>query len=108
VSTPADEPDAERLKALDDRLKSISAAQQAASAPDPIGEKYGKVNTAWRMVVELVVGMTLGMGIGYGLDRLFGTIPIFLMVFSLLGFAAGVRVMMRTAQDVQRQHADKD
>jgi ATP synthase protein I len=54
------------------------------------------------MVTELVAGMLLGLGIGWGLDALFGTAPIFLVVFALLGFAAGVRTMLRTAEEVRR------
>lgn len=53
------------------------------------------------MVIELVVGMGLGLAIGYGLDALFGTRPIFLVVFALLGFAAGIRTMLRTAEEVR-------
>ena len=34
---------------------------------------------------------------------LFGTIPLFLVLFILLGLAAGIRVMMRTAAELQRQ-----
>ena len=34
---------------------------------------------------------------------LFGTMPLFLVLFILLGLAAGIRVMMRSAADVQRQ-----
>ena len=49
------------------------------------------------MVIELVTGMVLGMGIGYGLDVLFGTLPIFLIIFSLFGFAAGIKTMLGTA-----------
>ena len=45
-----------------------------------------------------------GFGIGYGLDWLFGTLPIFLILFIGLGFVAGVRTMMRTAQEVQNMH----
>lgn len=56
---------------------------------------------AWRMMIDLVVGVLIGCGIGYGLDRLFGTIPAFLILFSLFGFAAGVRVMLRTAREYQ-------
>jgi ATP synthase protein I len=97
------EPDADRLKALEDRLNSIKQAQEVASAPNPIGEKYSRATLAWRMVIELVVGMGMGFGIGYGLDSLFGTLPIFLVIFCMLGLAAGVRVMMRTAQEVQRR-----
>jgi len=55
------------------------------------------------MVIELVSGLGIGLGIGIGLDRLFGTTPVLLVVFVLLGFAAGVKVMMRSAQEVQQQ-----
>ena len=95
-----DTPDPEKLKALEAKIK----AARAAIEPAPRREsKYEKASLAWRMVLELVIGMAMGMGIGYGLDRLFGTIPIFLILFSLLGFGAGIRVMMRTAEEVQRQ-----
>jgi ATP synthase protein I len=95
-----DTPDPEQLKALEAKIK----AAKAAIEPAPRREsKYEKASLAWRMVLELVIGMAMGMGIGYGLDRLFGTIPIFLILFSLLGFGAGIRVMMRTAEEVKRQ-----
>jgi len=95
-----DTPDPEKLEVLDQRIK----AAKAAIAPAPIREsKYEKVSLAWRMVLELVIGMAMGMGIGFGLDSLIGTLPLFLILFSLLGFAAGIRVMMRTAEEVQRQ-----
>jgi len=58
------------------------------------------------MVIELVVGMVLGMAIGFGLDALLGTRPIFLVVFALLGFAAGVRTMIRTANEVQQKRGE--
>ncbi len=57
------------------------------------------------MVIELVSGMFLGLAIGYGLDALFGTLPIFLVIFALLGFAAGVKTMMNSAQQLAKQNA---
>ena len=99
-----DTPNPEKLKALEAKIK----AARAAVEPAPRREsKYEKASLAWRMVLELVIGMAMGMGIGYGLDRLFGTIPIFLILFSLLGFGAGIRVMMRTAEEVQRQKVER-
>jgi ATP synthase protein I len=50
-----------------------------------------------------VTGMVIGMGIGYGLDVLFGTLPVCLIIFALLGFAAGVRTMLRTADELKKQ-----
>ncbi len=60
-------------------------------------------NLAWRMVIELVAGLAIGFGIGYRLDRLFGTLPIFMVLFILLGLAAGVKTMLRSAQEVQEK-----
>lgn len=64
-------------------------------------EHYSQAQLAWRMVIELVAGLGVGFGIGYGLDALFGTRPWLMVVFILLGFAAGVNVMLRTAREVR-------
>ena len=95
------DPDRKQLDELDARIR---AAQKAN---DPEARERRRYDTdagnAWRMVVELVTGMVMGFGIGYGLDWVFGTLPLFLIVFSLLGFAAGVRVMMETARTTAKQ-----
>jgi len=94
-------PDPQKLTELEKRI----ANMKAATAPKPAKEEhYTMANMAWRMVIELVAGIAIGFGIGYGLDRLFGTLPIFLILFIGLGFVAGVRTMMRTAQEVQNIH----
>lgn len=94
----SDEPDPERLKALEERL----AGARKAQAPKPrADEHYSAASQGWRMVIELVSGLGIGFGIGYGLDILFGTIPIFLVLFTFLGFVAGVKTMLRTAKEIQ-------
>jgi ATP synthase protein I len=93
-----DRPDA--LSALDERIR---AAKQRQAPPPPKEDHYSQAEQGWRMVIELVTGILIGFGIGYGLDALFGTIPIFLILFTLLGFVAGVKTMMRTATDFQRK-----
>ena len=64
-------------------------------------EHYSQAQVGWRMVTELVAGIGIGFAIGYGLDVLFGTLPIFMVVFVLLGLAAGVKTMMATAKELQ-------
>ena len=64
-------------------------------------EHYSQAHLAWRMVVELVVGLGIGFGIGYGLDSLLGTTPWLMVIFVLLGFAAGVKTMVRSAHEIQ-------
>jgi len=100
MDDPVDE---ERLARLEARIK---AAKGEAEAETPKADgHYTQAQAGWRMVTELVTGIVIGFGIGYGLDSLFGTMPIFLVLFVLLGFAAGVRVMLRTAQEIQGNHA---
>jgi len=101
----ASEPDPERLRALEARLSKVKG-QAAPERPNTVkGFSQGEV--AWRMVIELVTGMLLGVGIGYGLDVLFGTLPIFLIIFSLFGFAAGVKTMLGSAKQLAKDAADK-
>jgi ATP synthase protein I len=45
----------------------------------------------------------IGFGMGYGIDWLLGTMPIFLVIFIFLGFAAGIKTMLRSAQELQRK-----
>ncbi len=88
----------QRLADLDARIAAAKKAQEPKPRAD---EHYSQAQLAWRMVIELVAGLGIGFGMGYGLDSLFGTIPIFLVLFTFLGLAAGVKTMMRSAQEVQ-------
>ena len=96
----SDDPDPERLKWLEERIAELKRAGE----PKPrVEEHYSAASQGWRMVIELVSGLSIGFAIGYGLDTLFGTLPICLVVFTLLGFAAGVNVMLRTARELQKE-----
>ena len=73
--------------------------EEFKSKKEKNGPKRLKVqNDGWRMVVELVTGMLLGVCLGMALDYIVGSEPIFLIVFSLLGFMAGVKTMIATAK----------
>jgi ATP synthase protein I len=94
------EPDPGRVDALEQRIAALKAKDKRA--PGAM-KGIGQGEAAWRMVIELVVGMALGLAIGYGLDFLFGTKPVMMVIFVLLGFAAGIRTMLRTAAELGKQ-----
>lgn len=94
-----EEPFSERLKRLEDRIAAARAGR--AEPPSAHRGEFTQGTVAWRMVTELVIGMALGVGLGLGLDSLLGTRPVFLVIFALLGFAGGVRALMRTAEEVR-------
>ena len=81
------------LDKLDRKLEEFKSKKEKVST------KQIKVqNDGWRMIIELVTGMLLGVSLGLGLDYMVGSEPIFLIIFSLLGFMAGVKTMMDTAK----------
>ena len=92
------DPESDRLKALTARIDQIKGKPAGSKTNTVKGFSQGEV--AWRMIIELVTGMLLGMGIGYGLDAVFGTLPLFLVIFSLIGFAAGIKTMLGTAKQL--------
>ena len=97
-----DDDQKQRMAQLEARIE----AAKKAKVPKPRADAdVSGGELAWRMVIEMVSGLGIGFGIGYGLDRLLGTIPIFLVLFTLLGLAAGVKVMLRSAKEVQEKQA---
>lgn len=98
--------DAERLRSLEAKLGQVQRPEEAP--PGALGRSMDQANLAWRMVIELVAGLVLGFGIGLGLDWLFGTRPVMLLLFTLAGFAAGVKTMMRTAREMGATASPKD
>ena len=81
---------------FEERLKA-ARGRQGLDAPPPLsardtGDMGGM--SPWgiglRVGVEMVSAMVVAIAIGYGLDWLFGTRPILIAVFVLLGGAAGV------------------
>lgn len=89
----------QRMAQLEARIKAV---KQAHEAPEPRARNdMSQGELAWRMVIEMVSGLGIGFGIGYGLDSLLGTIPIMLVLFTLLGLAAGIQTMMRSARAAQ-------
>lgn len=90
------------------RLEARLASARARRAPRPhVEDHHSRAHVAWRMVTELVAGIAIGLGLGLGLDALLGTEPVMLVLFVLLGFTAGVRVMMRTAREIEAKQVDE-
>jgi ATP synthase protein I len=86
-----------RLRRLGDRLGrqrpgEPSETEGGRPATDASGFARGL-----RLSSELVAGVLVGAAIGWALDRVLGISPWGLIVFLLLGFAAGVMNVIRAA-----------
>jgi ATP synthase protein I len=87
-----------RLRRLGDRLDRIGTtrAKDTGEAPRPTADTSGLAR-GFRLSTEFVAGVLLGALVGWLLDRWLHISPWGLIVFLLLGFAAGVLNVMRAA-----------
>lgn len=88
-----------RASELGKRLEQVHA-RKAPQTGDPRA-RGAAMGEAFKIVAELVVGVVVGGGIGWSLDRVLGTGPWLLVLFLLLGFAAGMSNVIRTARRMQ-------
>ena len=58
----------------------------------------------YRMISDLCAGILVGLIMGWGIDKVFGTSPWFMIVFLFLGFIAGVRVMIQTSKQLNKKY----
>ena len=56
------------------------------------------VNYGMKVGLDLVSGVAVGTLIGYGLDVWLGTLPILMLLGLCFGTAAGIKLMMESAQ----------
>jgi ATP synthase protein I len=86
-----------RLKDLDARIAAEKSQTAAAEQPSTKYQGASDYSKGYRLASEFVAGVLVGGLLGFGLDKLFGTLPLFLIVFLLLGFGAGILNMSRSA-----------
>ncbi|MDX1581137.1 MAG: AtpZ/AtpI family protein [Alphaproteobacteria bacterium] len=63
---------------------------------------------AFRIGVELAVGLFIGSAIGWLLDQWLGTSPWLMIIFFFLGAAAGIRNVFITALRMQEEANDNE
>ncbi|MEJ2377175.1 MAG: AtpZ/AtpI family protein [Pseudolabrys sp.] len=92
-----------RLQRLGERLAQASRPSENGSGPRQTADRSAMAR-GFRLSSELVGGVLVGAGLGWLLDRWLGTSPWGLIVFLMLGFAAGVLNVMRAAGVVDKRH----
>jgi ATP synthase protein I len=89
-----------RLDELSSRLDAERKEHQKAEAPSNSMGAAQDYSKGYRLVSEFVAGILVGAAVGYGLDRLFNTLPLFMIIFLMVGFGAGILNMARAANRV--------
>jgi ATP synthase protein I len=92
------------LEELDARLREAQRRRDdRAGCGGKAGERSDRgqgIGFALRVGTELVAGLGVGAGIGWGLDYWLGTKPWLMIVFFLLGAAAGMLNVFRLVSGI--------
>jgi ATP synthase protein I len=99
------DPDDRRLAEIEERLRK---AREKRDEVRQVEAPNSKLGIAFRLVTELMAAVIVGGAIGWGLDRVLGTGPFLLIVMFMVGVAAGIFTVVRTAQQMNRDQAAKD
>ena len=96
---------AAKPKSLEDLAARLSRARRDGRPADrglsaEAGEQRNALGVAWRISIELVVAIGVCGVIGFAFDRWLNTTPWLMLGFLILGFAAGMRGVWRTAQEI--------
>ncbi|MFO7298076.1 MAG: AtpZ/AtpI family protein [Pseudomonadota bacterium] len=96
--------DREALKARAARIGSRLEQVKARRAPQLDSAARGAAfGQAFKIAIELVVGVSFGGLVGWTLDRYFGSTPWLLVLFLVLGFTAGMLNVVRSARRMQAE-----
>jgi ATP synthase protein I len=87
-----------RLQRLEKRLdKARKSGARRADVGGSSGSHPSAMGKAFRLSTEFMAGVIAGAGLGWAIDSVAGTRPWGLMVLTMLGFAAGIWNVMRSA-----------
>ena len=111
MATSGDGDSDERMKSdrLKDRLQKLErkleprADEGEVPSEKESAQRSSALGKAFQLSTELVAGVFVGGFFGWLLDRWFGTNPLFLLVFLLLGIAAGFLNVIRAARGMSEK-----
>lgn len=91
-----------RSAELGRKLDEVNARKGVKSGGTVAGGKA--YSLAFHFMATLLAGVGIGVAVGWWLDQWLNTTPLFLIVFMLLGFVAGMRSVIQAANKEQARH----
>lgn len=84
----------DKIQELEQKIARLKSADDAQNKP-----VAGTPSLATKIITDLVAGLFVGAVIGYFLDEALNSSPLFLLIFLIIGMAAGFMNIYRGLND---------
>ena len=97
--------DKKKLDASDliSKIDEFKEKERIAKTSENIEKRGNSIGLAFRLSTELVSGIVVGSIMGWSLDKWLGSQPWFFLIFFILGIAAGIINVIKTAKNMNNE-----
>ena len=85
------------------KIDKFKEKEKIAKTSENIEKRGNSIGLAFRLSTELVSGIVVGSIMGWSLDKWLGSQPWFFLVFFILGIAAGIINVIKTAKNMNNE-----
>jgi len=97
--------DKKKLDASDliSKIDEFKEKERLTKTSENIEKRGNSIGLAFRLSTELVSGIVVGSIMGWSLDKWLGSQPWFFLIFFILGIAAGIINVIKTAKNMNNE-----
>ena len=85
------------------KIDEFKEKERLIKTSDNIEKRGNSIGLAFRLSTELVSGIVVGSVMGWSLDKWLGSQPWFFLIFFILGIAAGIINVIKTAKNMNNE-----
>ena len=97
--------DKKKLEASDliNKIDNIKEKENLIKTSENIEKRGNSIGMAFRLSTELVSGIVVGSIMGWSIDKWLVSQPWFFLIFFILGIAAGIINVIKTAKNMNNE-----
>ena len=85
------------------KIDEFKQKERIVKTSENIEKRGNSIGLAFRLSTELVSGIVVGSIMGWSLDKWLGSQPWFFLIFFILGIAAGIINVIKTAKNMNNE-----
>ena len=85
------------------KIDEFSEKERLTKTSNNIEKRGNSIGLAFRLSTELVSSIVVGSVMGWSLDKWLGSQPWFFLIFFILGIAAGIINVIKTAKNMNNE-----